>query len=170
MHSFHYTAARCGTFMFNIIFRFGPLVRHWTMRYEARHSYFKKLAQNIGNYINISWTLANRHQLLQCYYHTTQDYFLSDAVDIGPGIPFHSTDAQIILHFNFSFTSNQLLLAGVTVAVRDRPTELQSATACFRCADMYFHYYQFPSMHVCVHMCAHSIHVCWHIWCWNESL
>ena len=56
------------------------------MRYEARHSYFKKLAQNIGNYINISWTLANRHQLLQCYYQSTsQDSLLNDTVDIGPG-------------------------------------------------------------------------------------
>ena len=27
--------------------RFGPLVQHWTMRYEARHCYFKRLAQNL---------------------------------------------------------------------------------------------------------------------------
>ena len=26
--------------------RFEPLVRHWTTRYEAKHSYFKKLAQH----------------------------------------------------------------------------------------------------------------------------
>lgn len=29
-------------------FQVGPLVRHWTMRYEAKHNHFKKLAQNIS--------------------------------------------------------------------------------------------------------------------------
>ena len=36
------------------------------MRYEAKHNYLKKMAQNVGNYISISWTLAMRHQYLQC--------------------------------------------------------------------------------------------------------
>ena len=27
------------------------------MRYEAKHNSMKKLAQNLGNYINIPWTL-----------------------------------------------------------------------------------------------------------------
>ena len=86
--------------------RFGPLVRHWTMRYEARHSYFKKLAQNIGNYINVSWTLANRHQLLQCYYQTSQDSLINDAVDIGPGkISIHtlcSTYKNFVAKYSYS--------------------------------------------------------------------
>ena len=43
-------------------YRFGPLVRHWTMRCEE----FKKLAQNIGNYINISWTLALWRSKYKC--------------------------------------------------------------------------------------------------------
>ena len=63
---------------------FGPLVRYWTMRYEARHHFFKRLAQNIGNFINLSYTLALRHQLLQCYYHQS-DTFLDSEVEIGPG-------------------------------------------------------------------------------------
>ena len=37
------------------------------MRYEAKHSYFKKLTQSIGNFTNLSYTLAMRHQQLQCY-------------------------------------------------------------------------------------------------------
>lgn len=49
--------------------RFGPLVHQWTMRYEAKHKYFKTLASSIGNFINIPYTLAMRHQYLQCYLH-----------------------------------------------------------------------------------------------------
>ena len=64
--------------------RFGPLVRYWTMRYEARHHFFKRLAQNVGNFINLSYTLAVRHQLLQCYYHQSEA-FLGSEVEIGPG-------------------------------------------------------------------------------------
>lgn len=66
--------------------RFGPLVRHWTMRYEAKHSYFKRLAQSIGNFINLPYTLVMRHQQLQCYLDSTliaEDSGLS----VGPGKP-----------------------------------------------------------------------------------
>ena len=37
------------------------------MRYEAKHSYFKDLAQKIKNFKNISKSLAERHQRLVCY-------------------------------------------------------------------------------------------------------
>ena len=53
------------------------------MRYEAKHSYFKKLSQCIGNFINLPHTLAMRHQYLQCYLNTSIDD-LSD-VEVGPG-------------------------------------------------------------------------------------
>ena len=65
--------------------RFGPLVRHWTMRYEAKHSYFKKLAQNVGNFINVPWTLAMRHQLWQCYQWMNSDTLSHDKTEVGPG-------------------------------------------------------------------------------------
>ena len=50
-----------------ILFRCGPLVRSWYMRYEAKHSYFKQLARVLGNFKNISKTLASRHQHYMCY-------------------------------------------------------------------------------------------------------
>ena len=65
--------------------RFGPLVRHWTMRYEAKHNYLKKMGQNVGNYINISWTLAMRHQYLQCYNSISGDKLFETKPEIGPG-------------------------------------------------------------------------------------
>ena len=47
--------------------RFGPPSRYWCMRFEAKHSYFKSLAQRVNNFKNICKTLAYRHQYLTCY-------------------------------------------------------------------------------------------------------
>ena len=65
--------------------RFGPLVNHWTMRFEAKHNFFKKMANNIGNFINLPYTLAVRHQYLQCYYHLSGDELFEHTQEIGPG-------------------------------------------------------------------------------------
>ena len=56
------------------------------MRYEAKHSYFKGLANTIGNFINIPFSLAMRHQLLQCYWNTTSNDFLGMDMEVGPGM------------------------------------------------------------------------------------
>lgn len=50
-----------------LILQFGPLIRVWTMRFESKHSYFKKCARYSQNFINICHTFAERHQLLQAY-------------------------------------------------------------------------------------------------------
>ena len=47
--------------------RFGPPSRYWCMRFEAKHSYFKKLAHVVKNFKNIPKTLAERHQSRMCY-------------------------------------------------------------------------------------------------------
>ena len=62
--------------------RYGPLVRHWTMRYEAKHAYFKTLAQSMGNFINVPFSLAMRHQQLQCYNSCSQEQV---SLTVGPG-------------------------------------------------------------------------------------
>lgn len=68
-------------------FRYGPLVRHWTMRFEAKHSYFKQLAHSLGNFINLPYSLASRHQQYQCYLNTvTCDRPSSvESLEVGPG-------------------------------------------------------------------------------------
>ena len=33
---------------------------------RGKHSYFEHLAQSMGNFINIEFSLATHHQLLQC--------------------------------------------------------------------------------------------------------
>ena len=65
--------------------RLGPLVRFWTMRYEAKHAYFKSLVQSIENFINLPYTLAMRHQHYLCYHHVTTSEAERTQLNVGPG-------------------------------------------------------------------------------------
>ena len=47
---------------------FGPLVDFWTLRFEAKHSFFKKLVRDVNNFKNILLTLSLRHELMLAYY------------------------------------------------------------------------------------------------------
>lgn len=47
--------------------KFGPLIRVWTLRFESKHSYFKRCARNCHNFVNVTHTLSERHQQLQAY-------------------------------------------------------------------------------------------------------
>lgn len=51
----------------NLILKFGPLIRLWTLRFESKHCYFKDCTRKLHNFIHLSKTLAERHQLLQSY-------------------------------------------------------------------------------------------------------
>ena len=50
-----------------LILRFGPLIRLWTLRFESKHTFFKQCARKLHNFKNLCATLAERHQLLQAY-------------------------------------------------------------------------------------------------------
>lgn len=52
-----------------LILEFGPLISFWSMRFEAKHLYFKRVSQSIKNNINLPYSLSKRHQQLQCYYN-----------------------------------------------------------------------------------------------------
>ena len=69
-----------------ILCRFGPLVRFWTMRFEAKHQYFKSLASRMGNFINITYSLALRQQCYQCYVLQSQSGFCAKHLKVGKGI------------------------------------------------------------------------------------
>ena len=47
---------------------FGPLVGVWTIRFEAKHSFFKQVARHTNNFRNIALTLASKHQQLISYH------------------------------------------------------------------------------------------------------
>ena len=64
--------------------RFGPLINYWTTRFEAKHKYFKHLANVIGNFTNICYSLSLRHQFRQCYLSLNSDGV--DDVEVSPGM------------------------------------------------------------------------------------
>lgn len=45
----------------------GPLIHLWTMAFEHRHQYFKRVARICRNFINLGSLLASKFQLLQAY-------------------------------------------------------------------------------------------------------
>ncbi|XP_064469555.1 uncharacterized protein LOC135384274 [Ornithodoros turicata] len=46
---------------------YGPPRMYWSMRFEAKHSYFKNIAIKSKSFRNICKTMSTRGQLLQCY-------------------------------------------------------------------------------------------------------
>lgn len=51
----------------DLILKFGPLIRLWTLRFESKHCYFRDCARKLHYFIHLSKTLAERHQFLQSY-------------------------------------------------------------------------------------------------------
>ena len=115
-----------------LIKKFGPLKYLWCMRFEAKHQYFKKLASVSRNFKNIAKTLANRHQLKQCWEFTSVDY-LGDNVVCSGEVSFvfsNLTQQQqdlIIHYYNLKQVSpseviwkcNVLTLGGNTYKIHD---------------------------------------------------
>ena len=64
------------------VHRCGPLLNYWTVRYEAKHRYFKYIAKLIKN---VAKTLAHRHQRHLCYLLANPEKYLVDSVEFGPG-------------------------------------------------------------------------------------
>lgn len=50
-----------------VINDYGPVIKQWSMRYEAFHSYFKKLAVRLNNFKNLPKLLATRYRLKQAF-------------------------------------------------------------------------------------------------------
>ena len=62
------------------------------MRFEAKHNYFKKLAHNLNNFKNITYSLSRRHQALQAFLmQSSAGNFLRLSLEVGPGKHISST-------------------------------------------------------------------------------
>lgn len=64
------------------ILNFGPLKKCWTLRFEAKHYYFKRLATSGKNFKQLGFTLAQRHQMYQAYIAGSNNY-LQTNVTLG---------------------------------------------------------------------------------------
>lgn len=54
---------------------FGPLSDVWTMRFEGKHKFFKRVIRNAHNFKNVALTLAVKHQKMMAYYLDTSSFF-----------------------------------------------------------------------------------------------
>ena len=54
-----------------LMYNFGPLIHIWTLRFEGKHTYFKRCIRNTHNFVNVTATLANHHQMFQGYLLST---------------------------------------------------------------------------------------------------
>ena len=59
---------------------FGPLVAVWTMRYEAKHSFFKQVARYTNCFKNILLSLAMKHQHMMAHYFQSPSLLKSELV------------------------------------------------------------------------------------------
>jgi hypothetical protein len=51
----------------DLILKYGPLIYMWTLAFEHRHQFFKRVATICKNFVNLGSTLASKFQLLQAY-------------------------------------------------------------------------------------------------------
>lgn len=49
-----------------LILEFGPLLKVWTLRFESKHTFFKSCIRNLRNFKNVTFSLAEKHELHQC--------------------------------------------------------------------------------------------------------
>lgn len=88
-----------------LILKFGPLIRLWTMRFESKHSYFKRCTRHLKNFKNLCLTLSERHQMFQAF--LSAGSVSPPALQIKDGSQFYSElySEQVkgtILHFGFT--------------------------------------------------------------------
>lgn len=58
-----------------LIKNLGPPTEYWTIRFEAKHFFFKKVVRDANNFKNILLTLASRHQLMLAHYLSMPSIF-----------------------------------------------------------------------------------------------
>lgn len=100
---------------------FGPLIGFWTMRFEAKHRYFKQIVRHTGNFRNITFSLATKHQLMIAHHlhATTTAPALSTArVSLVPVAVLHTNIQEAIRRVSPGQTSvhlsNSVSLYGTT--------------------------------------------------------
>lgn len=85
---------------------FGPLVLFWTMRFEAKHSFFKQVVRHTNCFKNLPLSLAVKHQLMISYQLTSTNDEKSDIeVTNVSTLPIEILKNEIILTVKQKFPS-----------------------------------------------------------------
>ena len=138
------------------IYRFGPLVHCWTLRFEGKHHYFKELVHRSKNRRNICKTMARRHQFLQCLCNTSEQFLEADAVEHVKG---SATPVRLLLR-EIQELLSPLVGPDETVyqakSVKYNGTEY--TTGCCVVSGFAVDYYQFGRIESC-YIIAGNVHL-----------
>lgn len=74
------------------ILNYGPPIRYWCFRFEGKHRFFKEVSRHSKQFKNPPFTLANSHQLYQCYCHQTDYGFLKTQFECSTSEPIYLGD------------------------------------------------------------------------------
>lgn len=100
----------------------GPLIWLWTLRFESKHSFFKRSITNSKKFKNVTGSLAEKHQLLQAYLKSGDYFDLS--VQMSQSIMFHvDTYSDAIQNAVFQCQNKHdesCTQAGHSIKIKDR--------------------------------------------------
>lgn len=104
-----------------LIRAFGPLVHLWTMRFEGKHRFFKRVIHDTQNFKNVLQTLATRHQHMVAYHLSAPTFFqphqqsshvtsvtVSDLPEVAQEYIKNKTDSRII------YSTSKFIVDGTT--------------------------------------------------------
>ena len=76
---------------------FGPLVTLWTMRFKAKHSFFKRLVKRTSCFKNVPLTLASKHQFMIAFHRNSPSYGKS-SLDVSsvPTVPVDVLKEEVV--------------------------------------------------------------------------
>lgn len=104
----------------SMILKFGPLTNYSTIRYESKHRYFKNGIKHLQNFKNLTFSLTEKHQLLQSLYATNKNLF-SDVIVAENVYPYEADNFDKNIHNIISkecngqplFVATQLYFRGI---------------------------------------------------------
>ncbi|XP_033214081.1 uncharacterized protein LOC117171138 [Belonocnema kinseyi] len=78
-----------------VILEFGPLMKVCTMRFESRHTFFKRDIRFLHNFINVPESLAEKHELFQSLLRLGADLRFDAEVFEATNFKIHMYDEKI---------------------------------------------------------------------------
>ena len=73
----------------DLILRYGPLIRLFTLRFESMHAFFKRVIRSCKNYINITYTMARKYMCRSAFNRSVN--LLSEDIIYGDSRPIDAT-------------------------------------------------------------------------------